>query len=221
MKLKKHRLFQYLWFAAGIALNAVGVAIITKASLGTSPITSVVYVLSLRFAPSLGTFTIGMNLILVALQALLLRKNFPPFQLLQIVVSILFGLLIDLCMKLFAWLNPVSIVSRAAALLIGCAVLAFGIAIELAANVLTVPGEGMVKVIATVTGAQTGIVKTLFDCTLVAIAAVCSLIFFRAIRGLGVGTVVSAVLVGQLVNLYNRHIGLISSIKALSEPKAA
>ena len=47
--------YRYLWFTIGVIINAFGVAIITKAALGTSPISSVPYVLSLRFAPRLGS----------------------------------------------------------------------------------------------------------------------------------------------------------------------
>ena len=45
----KTALSRYGWFTAGVLLNAFGVALITKAALGTSPISSLPYVLSLRF----------------------------------------------------------------------------------------------------------------------------------------------------------------------------
>lgn len=45
-------------FLVGLVLNSLGVALVTKASLGTSPISSIPYVLSLNFQDSLGMFTI-------------------------------------------------------------------------------------------------------------------------------------------------------------------
>ena len=36
-------------FTAGVVINSFGIAFITKAALGTSPISSLPYVLSLRF----------------------------------------------------------------------------------------------------------------------------------------------------------------------------
>lgn len=45
---------RYLLFCVSLFVNALGIAFITKAALGTSPITSVTYVLSM-FTP----FTIG------------------------------------------------------------------------------------------------------------------------------------------------------------------
>ena len=63
-------------FLVGLALNSLGVALVTKASLGTSPISSIPYVLSLNFSASLGMFTILFSLLLIALQLILLRKQF-------------------------------------------------------------------------------------------------------------------------------------------------
>ena len=47
MHSRKIALSRYGWFTAGVLLNAFGVALITKAALGTSPISSLPYVLSL------------------------------------------------------------------------------------------------------------------------------------------------------------------------------
>ena len=86
---------RYLFFTVGLFVNSLGVACITKASLGTSPITSVPYVLSLGFQPSIGQFTVFWNLLLVACQLALLRRKFRPIQLLQVPVAAVFGLFID------------------------------------------------------------------------------------------------------------------------------
>ena len=66
---------RYFYFFIGVLINSFGVALITKAALGTSPISSVPYVLSLRFAPTLGEFTFVMNLIFIILQPVLLRRQ--------------------------------------------------------------------------------------------------------------------------------------------------
>ena len=69
----KIALSRYGWFTAGVLLNAFGVALITKAALGTSPISSLPYVLSLRFPVTLGQFTFLMNMLFILAQVLLLR----------------------------------------------------------------------------------------------------------------------------------------------------
>ena len=49
---------RYLLFVVSLFINALGVAFITRAMLGTSPITSVTYVLSLFTSLTMGEWTI-------------------------------------------------------------------------------------------------------------------------------------------------------------------
>ena len=207
---------RYSWFTAGVLLNSFGVALITKAALGTSPISSLPYVLSLRFPLSLGVFTFVMNMGFIVIRVMLLRRAFQPIQLLQIAANLVFSAFLDVSMGLLDWLEPGNLLFQTAALLAGCAVLGCGISIEVAPKVLMVPGEGVVQAIAAVSGWRFGTVKVNFDAALAAIALVLSLLFFHRLRGLGAGTVVSALLVGRFVNLYNRHLPLIRRIAALA-----
>ena len=211
-----------LAFVFGIVINSFGIAFITKAALGTSPISSVPYVLSLALPLSLGQFTFIINLGIILLQVALLRRNFPPLQYLQIVVNLVFSACIDVSMSLLFWLAPVSLPARFASLLVCCCILALGISIEVAPDVLLVPGEGAVKAIAQVSKIRFGTVKVAFDLSLMAIAAVLSFLFFGELQGLGLGTVISALLVGRLVNVANRRLPLIASLRALkTAPSAA
>ena len=59
---------RYLVFFVGLFINSFGVSFVTKACMGTSPISSIPYTLSLIFNLSLGTYTLYMSLILVLLQ---------------------------------------------------------------------------------------------------------------------------------------------------------
>lgn len=63
------------YFLVGLFINSLGVSIITKADLGTSPISSIPYVLSLNFDFTLGEFTIFFSLLLIVLQIIMLRKK--------------------------------------------------------------------------------------------------------------------------------------------------
>ena len=71
-----NKLKRYVIFLIGLFVNSIGVSLITKASLGTSPISSIPYVLSLSFPFTLGNFTIFFSVFLILLQFLILRKNF-------------------------------------------------------------------------------------------------------------------------------------------------
>lgn len=216
MRSLKTYLPRYLWFLAGVLINSFGVALITRAALGTSPISSLPYVLSFRFPVTLGQFTFAMNLFFILGQVLLLRRDFQPIQLLQVAVNAVFSAFIDVSMGLLSWLEITSLPMAVLVLILGCAVLAFGISVEVAPRVLMVPGEGIVQAIAAVTGWRFGNVKVGFDAALVSTALVLSLLFFHRLQGLGAGTILSALAVGRFVNLYNRRLPLISRISALA-----
>jgi len=96
-----------------------------------------------------------------------------------------------------------------------------GICIEVAPDILMVPGEGIVKAIAVTTKIKFGTIKTMFDCTLMAIALILSLVLFHRLNGIGAGTVISAVLVGQFVSLFHKTLPFIKTIKLWKQNEAA
>lgn len=90
---------------------------------------------------------------------------------------------------------------------LGCPIMALGIALEVFANVTILPGEGIVRTLSEKSGIEFGNMKVGFDCVLTLIAAVLAFAFFSRLNGVGVGTLVSAVAVGQFVRLYSRKLG--------------
>ena len=67
-----------LLLCAGLVIMAFGVAFSIKGALGTSPISSVPYVLSLAFPGiTFGMFTFVLNMGFILLQILQLRRRFP------------------------------------------------------------------------------------------------------------------------------------------------
>ena len=211
----KNHLQRYFWFIIGIIINSFGIALITKAGLGTSPISSISYVLSMKFPFTLGQFTFIVNMFFILAQFILLKKDFEPIQFLQIVVNVVFSACIDISMNLLSWLTVNNFMVGLFALLIGCGVLALGISIEVAPDVLVVPGEGIVRAISIVLNKRFGTIKIIFDVTLVSIATILSFLFFGKLSGLGLGTIISAIIVGYIVNLLNKKFLLISYIKTL------
>nr|WP_182354405.1 DUF6198 family protein [Flaviflexus huanghaiensis] len=191
-----------MWFLIGVVITAFGIAFITKAALGTTPITSLPYVMSFRFAPSIGVFTFILNFLFIVLQAVLLRREFALIQWLQLLVNVVFSAAIDISMWALGWMNPQDLWLQLIVIVIGCAILAFGIAVQVAPGVLAVPGEGAVRAIAIVSRIRFGTIKVAFDWTLIAIATICSFAFFQELRGVGLGTILSAFLVGVFVNVY-------------------
>ena len=146
-----------VFFALGVVINSFGVALITLGNLGTSAISSVPYVCSLQFPMlSFGVTTFIWNILLILVQVVLLRRDFKPSQFLQIMVNVLFSVMIDVSMAILGVLHPTMLWEQFLCIGLGCVALAFGIVIELAPNVVVVPGEGVVRAIAKVSGVRVG-----------------------------------------------------------------
>lgn len=204
-----NKLKRYLIFLVGLFINALGVSLVTKASLGTSPISSIPYVLSLNFPLTLGNFTILFSIFLIVLQILILRKNFKMENILQVPVSIAFGYFIDLTMYLFFWVNPQIYAVKLIALLAGCVVLGFGVYLEVLADVVMLPGESFVRAIVQTWNTNFGTTKILFDSSMTIIAGALSVAFFGKLNGVREGTIVAALLVGFIARLFGKHLEFI------------
>lgn len=201
---KKELLKRYLVFLIGLFINSFGVSFVTKSNLGTSPISSIPYVLSLGFIPTLGVFTILFSLLLIALQIIILGKNFKIINLLQVPVSILFGYFIDFSMILLAGVAPVNYVLRFISLIAGCLILGFGVYIEVIANVVMLPGEAFVKAVTQRFHTEFGTTKVCFDASMTILAGILSLVMFTKLNGVGIGTVVAALIVGIIARFFGK-----------------
>ncbi|WP_420314615.1 DUF6198 family protein [Blautia massiliensis (ex Durand et al. 2017)] len=178
----------------------------TKANLGTSPISSIPYVLSLNFPFTLGNFTIFFSIFLIVLQLIILRKNFKLEHILQIPVSIIFGYFIDLTMILFSWVNPEAYIMKIVYLLIGCLILGAGVYMEVLADVVMLPGESFVRAIVLTWKTNFGTTKICFDVSMSVIAAVLSFVFAGRLDGVREGTVIAALLVGFIARLIGKKL---------------
>ena len=206
------KLKRYIVFLIGLFINSLGVSLITKADLGTSPISSIPYVLSLNFPFTLGQFTIAFSLLLILIQLIILRRNFKAEHLLQIPISILFGYFIDLTMVMLFFVDPQSYISSVIYLLVGCLILGFGVYTEVLANVAMLPGESFVRAVSSTWKTEFGTTKVAFDVSLTVIAAVLSLIFAHRLDGVREGTIIAALLVGFIARLFGRKLSFLDAL---------
>lgn len=204
--MKKKELFRrYLIFVVALFVSALGVSIITQSDLGTSPISSIPYVLSLNSRPSMGTYIFALNIFLIAGQMLMLGKAGIRQRkidlLMQVPVSVLFGFFIDFTMMMLSGMIPGMYGLKVVSLVVGCAVLAMGICLEVIADVTMLSGEYFVQIASRRFKKEFGLVKIAFDISLVAVAAVLSLLLAGHIEGLREGTIIAAILTGPFVRL--------------------
>ena len=198
---RNEALRRFAIFTTGVLVCAVGIALITRAGLGTSPISSLPFVLSLITPVSMGVYTLAFNLFFLLCEGLLIGK-FTAAQALQVPVTVLFSLCVDGALALIPsqyggpWLHS------AVFLGVGCAIMSLGVYLEVLADIIMLPGEAFVRALSKRLGKGFGNVKVCFDSCLTVIAAAVALWAFGHLNGVGIGTVCSALAVGQLVKAW-------------------
>lgn len=190
-----------------LGVMALGVALSIKADLGTSPISSVPYVVSLISAMSVGTATILVNAILLVGEILIMRRQFQPIQLLQLAVVTLFGWLIDLCLWGLDGLTYADYSQQWLICIAGIIILGIGVSLEITANLIPLPGEGLILSICTVLPIKFGNMKVITDVSLVVAAVLLSFIFLADLYGVREGTIAAAICVGLVSKMVIRLIG--------------
>ena len=153
---------RYLVLFAGLWIMAFGVAFSIKANLGTSPISSVPYVVSL-FAPlTVGNATILMHCVFILIQILLLRRKYERIQLMQLPVAFLFGYLTDFGVWALEKVVCRTYWQQWLACLAGIILVAVGVSLEVKADVVVLAGEGVVLAICKVLPVKFGFMKVGF-----------------------------------------------------------
>ncbi len=202
---KKEVLRRYFVFVIALFIMSFGVSLVTRSLMGTSPISSVPYVWSLHTNLSMGTYIIILNAILILAQILMLGKQGIKESkvelLMQIPVSLLFGVFIDITMAILSFWHPTEYVPQFISCVVGCCVMALGISLEVVADVAMNSGEYVVHIASKKLKREFGTMKIMFDVTLLLIAIGCSWIFAGRIDGVREGTVIVAILTGPIVRI--------------------
>lgn len=208
---KYNLLLRIITFSAGLFVMALGVALSVKADLGVSPVSCIPYVYCFKFPLTLGTLTIIFSLILILLQVMILRSNYRLVQLLQLPVVLTFGIFIDLTLYLLADLEVPNYLWQLLCCLISCAVLAFGVFLEVKAKLTYLPGEGLAMAIADTYNKEFGKVKVWVDSAMVLIGLLSAFVFLPQMEGIREGTIISALLIGLIAKFYQRKILIFDS----------
>lgn len=191
----------------GVSSMSVGIACSIKSGLGVTPISSLPYAVSLISGLTVGEVTWLMNFCFVALQILILRRRYRLVQLFQIPVVVIFGGVIDMAGHLLGAEAAGNYAEAVFLGILGILFLAAGVFLEVKADLVPVPGEGLLVAVCQVVPVKFGNLKIAFDMTLVALAVILSLLFLGSIEGLREGTVAGALSVGSLVKILDKHFG--------------
>lgn len=197
--------FRYGLFIIGLFIAALGVAFSTKAGLGTSPVASVPYSVSLM-SPllSFGGWLNLWSVIQISIQVLLLRRNCNPVEIaIQTVLAFAYGYMTNFSVSLIKGLTVDTYPRQFACMIFSCFILGLGIWLQFKGGVAMLPGEAMNRAIGFVTGKKYENIKILFDVLYIAVSVVIGLVFLGGFKGVREGSIIAAVLIGNIIKLYN------------------
>lgn len=196
-------LWRLLFYLSGMIILALGITLNTKTGLGVSAIVSIPYCLSGIMDINFGNATFLIYTLFVFIQVIIKKKNTTLFDIMQILVSLVFSRLMNLFSD-FVNIQPENMIIK---LLILCAAIictGVGAAMTVNARLIANPADAIIQTIADVTGKEMGLVKNLFDAGCLLISVMVGLIFRGRLVGVGIGTFVSMLGVGRVIWLYNR-----------------
>lgn len=202
----KQTVKNYILFLIGLFIASMGVALSTKAGLGTSPVASVPYSISLlNHKLSFGWWLNIWSVAQILVQIALLRKKCKPVEIIiQTVLAFVYGYLTDVSCKLISGIQANTYAVQFGLMILSCFVLGLGIWIQFKGGVAMLPGEAMNRAISEVTGKRYENIKIFFDVLYIAAAAVICLIFLGKPEGVREGSIISAFLIGNIIKIYDR-----------------
>jgi len=181
---------------------ALGGVLAINSRLGVSPVNLIQLSLSYLIGSSLGFAAFISFVTYVILQALLLKKDFKPIQILQILFAVLFGFLLQFFNNSIQ-LENLSLTFRVSLVFISILVIALGIFLTVTPRLIPMAPDGMAGAIAFKLKKDFGKGKLVFDVIIVVTSAVILFVTNSGFEDIGIGTILSAILVGKVIVFVN------------------
>lgn len=200
MKPTSHTGKRAVWYLIGLNLIAAAVVLNIRYNVGVAAFSSMMYAISEIYRISLGTASIICYLLFVAVQCVLSRKITITY-LLEVPLSLAFGILTDV----YDWLIPAlsfPLPLRLVCFTLTMFVTAAGVFLCVKSEMVLTPTDGIVNTISEVFKLRFSTVKNAFDLSMVAISALLCILTHSPFYGIGVGTILSALLLGRIIKLY-------------------
>jgi len=204
--MKKNRYFtRVLMLILGTCCISFGIAVMSKADIGMSPISSFPFVLSKALPTlTLGNYVLLWNMLFALLQIPVLGKNYKLYYLLQIPLAFLLGYVTDLAKWIISPMELSVYPLKLLGVFIGILFTALGVYLTVRADLIMNGPEAFLHSLSSRMGKEFGTLKMTFDICNVLAAVTAGLLIFHKLVGIREGTILSAILTGVFVNLISK-----------------
>lgn len=215
--MKKIKIPQFLIFITGVIFLALGVILFIKGTIGMSVISSLPYVIYLKFAQiSLGTWNYIVQGV-VFIVCIIVLGNITVKYLLSFATSVLFGLVIDLFNYLMTSVIAITLLGKILFFICGLILVAVGASSIIFSGLPMMPVDTFIREVSIKIDITIGRCKTYFDLVYLSFSVGFGLLFFGRLEGVGIGTLLSALTLGTMIGycmrFYEKHIQLTSVFK--------
>lgn len=204
--MKKITIKSLIIYLSGLVILCVGTVLNTKTNLGVAAISGVSYVLSKTTSLTLGTATFLIFCIFIVMQWLI-NKKVDLLTALQLPVSLLFGRLTDFVNTRVLVFEANNLVSGFIMLAFAIVLSALGMTLMVSQNLVPNAPDGAVQAIANKLGWTFGKAKVAFDLTCISVSVVIALVMSGHIIGIGIGSLLSMLLIGNCCNVFKKVLG--------------
>lgn len=196
-----------LIYVMGLFILALGVALTVKSDLGVGPGNLVAYSLSLIWKIELGNMSTYVFLIYVLIQIFILRRHFGIKNILQIPFSIIYGKFITFWNAALSFLILESYAQRLLCIVLSVLIAGFGLTLFLQVDIVAMPAEGLLLAVQFYKkNWKFSTLKVIYDSSCTVFAIVITWMFLGHITGVREGSIFSALCLGIVVGLYQKHI---------------
>lgn len=193
-----------LIYCGALFLMAVGVALSVNSNLGVSPVNSLPYVISQIIHVQMGTCVTVLFCFYILLQVIILRREFQPVNLLQILFSTIFGYFVDFAKMLVGDFALPTYAGKLVMLAASIFLIALGVMLYIDVELVPMPMEGLSSCIAKKLGKPFPTMKTVVDCVVVLTGVVLSFLFLGKLDGIREGTIITAAVTGKLIAMFRK-----------------
>ena len=200
---------RYFFYAVGVVLLSAGITLNTKTDLGVSPLISLPYSVAQIWDLNFPLMTFILYAFFIALQFIIKGRNRQMKDLLQLPLSVVFSLLLEvfstgyesimamlgLQLELFA--------ARILVLIVAVAMTGVGAAMMIAMDLIPNPADGLAHAVGEAFRKNLGFGKNFIDFSSVATTCLIGIISTGHLVGVGIGTVVAMIGVGRCIAAFN------------------
>ena len=203
--MKKRIFYTEISYILGLIIMAFGAAFTEMANFGMSMVVAPTYILHLKISQFIPWFTFGVSEyfvqgLLVIVTAIIMRR-FKKYYLFSFITAILYGTLLDGAIWLVSFVPGNILLLRILWFIIGTFLCALAVSLFFHTYISPEVYELIVKELAQKTSLDINKIKTVYDCISTGIVIILSFAFFGfgVFKGVGIGTVLCALINGFLI----------------------